>query len=318
MINKNQEIEYHIYLTGRLGNQLFQYAIAKSLQKTYGGNIILNTYEFDKYGPLWEKKHGKFKYDMGNFVVNQNVKLESVPLPWYADFRNPLTRVIKKMFPRILFKFGAKKGLLLWQRDDYIEIPQISGCGKVIVNGWWQDIRYFKNVEEELKEDIKPITAPNRDNQDLYRIIQDDESVCVSIRAGNYLLYGIREQFYFCNPEYFIESVRALNSIINSPVYIVFSDDLEWVKSNINFEKYFPNTRFYYESGKDTVEEKIRLMSSCKHFIISNSTFSWWAQFLSKNNKKRVVAPENWYADGRKCGLYLNDWILVKGLINNE
>ena len=303
MKNNKQEIEYHVYLTGRLGNQLFQYAMARDLKKKYGGNIILNTYEFDKYGPLWEKKHGKFKYDMQNFTANEKVKLESAPLPWYADFRNPITRVIKKIFPRLLFNFGIKKGLLLWQRDDYIEIPQIDRCRRIILNGWWQDVRYFENVEEELKEEIQPTTAPNKNNQDLYRLIQNEESVCVSVRAGNYLLDGIREQFYVCNPEYFLESVRVIKKKVNSPVFIVFSDDLEWVKSNINFEEHFPDTRFYYESGNDTVEEKIRLMSSCKHFIISNSTFSWWAQFLSRNNKKKVVAPENWYADGLKCGL---------------
>lgn len=78
---------------------------------------------------------------------------------------------------------------------------------------------------------------------------------------------------------------------VNNPVFIFFSDDIEWCKGNFSSIKY----ELYFESGKDTLAEKISLMSSCKHFIISNSTFSWWAQWLGQNEKKIVISPKHWY-----------------------
>ena len=107
-----------------------------------------------------------------------------------------------------------------------------------------------------------------------------------------------------------------MDSIIDNPQYIIFSDDIEWAKEYINFEKEFPEHRFYYESKGNSVEEKIFLMTKCKHFIISNSTFSWWPQFLSTSTKKTVIAPTNWFTNGDKCGLYQEEWVLIEGLKN--
>ena len=68
------------------------------------------------------------------------------------------------------------------------------------------------------------------------------------------------------------------------------------------------NCKTYYESGKDPVWEKLRLMSLCKHFVISNSSFSWWAQYLSTNEDKIVYAPKQWYVDGRKADIFEKSW----------
>ena len=98
---------------------------------------------------------------------------------------------------------------------------------------------------------------------------------------------------------------------LKDPTFFVFSDDIDWVKKNMKFPK-----STYFETGDDPVWEKIRLMYSCKHFIISNSTFSWWAQYLSRNKKKIVIAPSRWGNQTYKCkneliDIYQEDWILV-------
>ena len=104
---------------------------------------------------------------------------------------------------------------------------------------------------------------------------------------------------------------QVLGKSLNIPVFIVFSDDLKWVRNHLKLEEHFPNVKFVYESGNDSVEEKIRMMTMCKHFIISNSSFSWWAQYLCPNEDKIVVAPNMWFTNGSKNGLYMDSWNLI-------
>ena len=141
--------------------------------------------------------------------------------------------------------------------------------------------------------------------------ISNSESVCISIRGGNYLNPKVKKSLFVCDRIYFIEAVKRICSLTNNPKFFIFSDDLKWVKEYICLEKEFPNLSFQYEDGTDDVSEKIRLMSMCKHFIISNSTFSWWAQYLGNYNNKIVIAPNKWFTNGNRCGLYMQNWTLL-------
>lgn len=302
--------EIHVLLTGRLGNQLFQYAFARSLQKQYGGRIVCNTFDIDHRS--WKSKivDEKFTYAMGDFKLDENVALEDAALPWYADFTSPLIKPVKKLFPRRYFDFMARRGYLMWQRTDYMPIPKLE-CEDVFAWGWWQDIRYFQDVQTELSDEVVPVTDPLPENQYIYNAASGEESVCISIRCGNYFNPTVKKLLYVCTPEYFRNAVESITKRLTHPKFIVFTDDVDWVKENIRFESAYPQYEFLYERGSDTVEEKIRMMTLCKHFIISNSTFSWWAQFLSKSENKIVIAPDRWFVDGRRIGLYMDGWTLL-------
>lgn len=94
---------------------------------------------------------------------------------------------------------------------------------------------------------------------------------------------------------------------VRNAKFFVFSDDIEWVKENMNFPE-----DSVFESGNDPVWEKLRMMYSCKHFIISNSTFSWWAQYLSRNSEKVVIAPNKWRNKGVWQDIYQENWNIIK------
>ena len=305
-------MEFHVLLTGRLGNQLFQYAIAKYLQKEYGGKIHLNQFDLiHRSGDRKKVSSSAFKYEMAEFELDNDVKLEDVKMPWFADLSHPLIRVAKKIAPKFLFSTMAKRGYLLWQRSDYIQIPNLK-CDSVFIHGYWQDIKYLEGIQKELSKKITPTATVPLKNKYLYDLAEKPGSVCISIRGGNYLNQGIKQSLFVCDRNYFIHSIRKMDEYVHNPTYIVFSDDLKWVKDYICLEKEFPEKSFYFEDGTDTVSEKIRLMSRCENFIISNSSFSWWAQYLSVRKEKKVIAPNKWFTDGRKCGLYMDNWILVE------
>lgn len=100
---------------------------------------------------------------------------------------------------------------------------------------------------------------------------------------------------------------QIMDQKVERPHYFIFSDDIEWCKDNLPFG----NTAITFVPSDIEMHEKIRLMYSCKHFIISNSTFSWWGQFLSRNEDKIVVSPSRWNNNGYDSPLIDSSWILV-------
>ena len=130
------------------------------------------------------------------------------------------------------------------------------------------------------------------------------------IRRGDYLSPKYKH-LNVCDYQYYFESMNYIISKLNNPTFFIFSntsDDLDWIKENYSL----PGKIVYVKNDNPDYEE-LRLMYSCKHFIISNSTFSWWAQYLS-NNSGIVIAPEIWNRlnhDGI-ADLYMPNWITMK------
>ena len=151
----------------------------------------------------------------------------------------------------------------------------------------------------------------NEENKKLYQIAADTESICVTVRRGDYVSDNSIQKFVdICSVDYFLEGVQIIRKKLNTNnlSVIVFSDDVDWCRENIRFEGI---SNVFYESGNDPIWEKIRMMYSCKHFVISNSSFSWWAQYLSRNENKIVVAPSKWRNYENAMDIYESGWILV-------
>ena len=109
-----------------------------------------------------------------------------------------------------------------------------------------------------------------------------------------------------CDLPYFHKAIDIMKNRLNNPVFYLFSDDIDWAKSHLKNEE----INFVDEKTKDY--EQLRLMYNCKHFIMSNSTFSWWAQYLSENPDKIVIAPAKWMPyDTEKRDIYQDNWILI-------
>ena len=102
--------------------------------------------------------------------------------------------------------------------------------------------------------------------------------------------------------------IDIMKEKVKNPVFYIFSDDIEWVKENIDFK-----TEVKYITGNNKNYEELRLMYTCKHFIISNSSFSWWAQYLTDNKNRITSAPSKWFRNqNQKVDIYEDDWILIE------
>ena len=288
----------YVNITGGLGNQMFQYAIARKYQIETNQKIILNIYELKKF-----KKSRT--YQLNGFEISNNIEVSDEKLPWFVHRRNYINKILRKLSPKCyLFVMSKIYNSIIWYLETKTELPRLNKGKDIYIGGYWQSDYYFRDIDDIIIKDFTPKKELKAENIDLYEKIINCESICVTIRRGDYISnLKYKKLYYICDNEYFIEGVKKIREEIPSAKVFVFSDDVEWVKNNIDF-----GCETYYESGFDDVWEKLKLMSNCKHFVISNSTFSWWAQHLSRNQNKIVYAPSRWYPDNRKCDIYEENW----------
>ena len=89
---------------------------------------------------------------------------------------------------------------------------------------------------------------------------------------------------------YYKKSIRHIKKSVKNPFFFIFSDDINLIKKKFLF---LNKKNYIFIDTKSSISD-LYLMSNCKHFIIANSTFSWWGAWLSKNKRKIVCAPKKW------------------------
>lgn len=168
--------------------------------------------------------------------------------------------------------------------------------GNFYLHGFWQHESYFKSIEKIIREDFTFKTEPDKRNFDRIKAIQNRESaVCIHIRRGDYLLERNRTKLELCTLDYYKRAAAFIGERIKAPNFFVFSDDPVWAQENL----VLPYPIFFMDDyNAERAYEDLRLMSACKHFIIANSSFSWWAAWLGQYSQKIVISPRNWFKNG--------------------
>ncbi|GJM57520.1 alpha-1,2-fucosyltransferase [Erysipelotrichaceae bacterium OPF54] len=288
-----------IEICSGLGNQMFRYAFARAQalennEKLYFSKRIFKTedreYSLDKLNI--KKPNGIAPNWMVYFYILVFTFLRRINNYSLYNEKNCVDLYKKTGF----YKTALRK---------YIEIPQTKHSLKYF-NANFQSYLYFKKYENVIKEELKVIEKASSQNLIILEKIRNCNSICLHVRRGDYLDDKNKNIFDVCNFSYYSEAIKYIQKKIDDPVFFVFSEDIEWVKRQ-NF-----NGNLEYVDLNNPNYEELRLMYSCKHFIISNSTFSWWAQFLCDNPDKIVIAPKHWINDdGNECDLYMENWILI-------
>ena len=99
----------------------------------------------------------------------------------------------------------------------------------------------------------------------------------------------------FVRREYYDRGIALIAPRPKYPHVFVTLDDIEWCRENLHFD--CPTTVLGHEHKGYKFGNYLTLMSCCKHFLIPNSTFAWWAAWLSVFPDKIVVCPRNWFRD---------------------
>ena len=265
-----------VKLKGGLGNQMFQYALGRTIAQRRGTSIALDvsSYRYDKLR----------EYSLGIFKIAEK----------FGDFpRRGLARALGQRLSCNLGRLRVPGFTYVLTEKRFSFDPTVLDAPRdVYLDGYWQSEKYFKEIEHTIREEFA-LNSTMGNVQKLAERIQSTESVCVNVRRADFVSLPSSIAFHgFVGTEYYAESIKVIHARVTNPTVFVFSDEIGWCIDNLRFDC---RTTFV---GHDYAGEKFReylyLMSLCKHFIIPNSSFAWWGAWLS-NSKGIVVAPKKWF-----------------------
>lgn len=264
-----------VILKGGLGNQMFQYAFGQYISYLLKVPLFL-----DKSTYLSGSTNRLFDLDI--YRIPSNVKIVAInelKEDYYSNYKS-----IKEQ------QFNYDPFIAMKLQRFVKELNNNKFL--VLIEGYFQSEKYFYSIRETIKKNFKFSIVLNSQLIHLLTKITSTESVMINVRRGDYLekldYHGVIDEMYIK------KSMAYLNNKLKEPTYFIFSDDLQWCRTHIQKAN---NVIFVDESYYGyKYSSYLKLMSNCKHFIISNSTFCWWAAWLADNPSKKIIAPKKWFS----------------------
>lgn len=294
--------KHYVYapIRGQLGNQMFIYAMLRSL------SIDTKCLPGFSYGEGWPYALNCFK------ISNEFNSLVQLPKSNVQKFSERVFRYFFRLCktPRNQYNLSKYCNWFLGLTGIFIcpmgyvkpFIPFLKRKN-TYCDGYFQSEKYFKKHKDLIKKEFTFVDEIKKNCSSLALEISSVNAVCVHIRLGDYL--GLPD-YCVTDKSYFQRAMRFIMDNVENPVFYVFSDEpykaLELLEDN--------NIKFIPLSYSGS--ESMYLGSLCRHHILSNSSFSWWMQYLGAKDGQIVIAPSRWYNDDKIIdGLYQEHWIIM-------
>lgn len=305
-MNKNT---IYLPLQGRIGNQLFQYAFARAIQLKMPKNTKIIMDDSDIVRCKWE--NSLVYYDLPNveYIHDSIIEKEYIYSTQYflrkvyCLFTRNKNFIKKYETENKLNKFFNKKGMFFCE-NGYIE-SHLNYNKPIYIEGYFQSQKYFNDIKPDL---INLFDGKQFEGYEEYPGIQtlrNRNSVCISVKVE----HNVGSSMYdVCTMGYWKQAIEYIIDTVENPLFFICSDNVDYV-----LEHLIDSSKFDYVVQDKTkpVYVSLSVMSECKHFIIGNTTFGWWAQYLSKFEDKIVIAPSRWMAIDMPIDLYEDNWHLI-------
>jgi len=277
-----------IRLKGGLGNQMFQYAFGRLLAVKNNAEV-----KFEFSG---DKKDTRREYKLDKF----NTSVQFAGPDEAKNLQYPfgiVSRVIEKVKTIVLkrYNIGYEPGLL-GRKNGYLE-------------GYWQSYKYLEPIKDILAKELALKEPVDQKHKTILEKMRDTNSVCVQVRRGDYVTdpkTSLEHRTF--GLEYYDKAFEFLKKKVANPILFVFSDDIEWCKNNLK-----PDLPVFFSDPAMPDYEDFALAVKCKHDIIANSSFGFWAAWLNDNPGKIVIAPKKWNNKHQKehDNLLPPEWIKI-------
>ena len=251
-----------VLLMGGLGNQMFQYACGRSVAERRREDLVLHT------GVLSAPTSPR-EFQLQVFNIRAQVR-QDLEIVRDLDVLWSVQQIDSRFNSAILQ----------------------SSCPNLLLRGFWESEKYFSEIRDAIRLEFTFKEEFQLGDTNLVEQIRATESVCLHVRRTDVL--APMDQKGFVGVEYYEAALRVVAERVKKPFIYVFSDDIDWCSRNlcIRYPHMFLDPR---RNQNDAAPRDLRLMAECKHFIIANSTLSWWGAWLGSNPAKLVIAPRRWF-----------------------
>lgn len=260
-----------IELKGGIGNQMFQYAFGKFLSLKYNRPLLLNT-------SFYTSGRSDRTFDLEIFRIEEYMNAEDVIFnhQWRRD---EITFISENSYC-----FDATNHQHLESDEIYKKL--------VFVKGYWQSYKYFAPIDDLIKKQFIFKKGLSGIWKNAASEIVNSNSVMIHVRRGDYLqkldYHGVVSE------NYIDDGINYCKNNLAAARFYVFSDDIPWCREKLSrYENIrFMDERFYGENNLPYLQ----LMCQCKHFILANSSYSWWAAWLGRSKNSIIIYPRKWFA----------------------
>ncbi len=265
-----------VQVAGGLGNQLQQYALYRKFL-SLGKDAKLDLSWFTA------------KSRRGRVFMERDLELAYFDrLPMEVCTPREKARLIGPDGPAGKLKRKLFPGSVRWFHESRMYHSEIFGMEDMYLSGYFACEKYYGDILEDLRKEIRFPKSGNPLNQKMAQEMQDCNSVSIHIRRGDYLdKENIGLLGNICTEKYYKAAVRLIREQITDPHFYIFSDDAAYVREHAAGEDH---TIVDINRGKDSFYD-IWLMSHCRHNICANSTFSFWGARLNPDKGKIMIRP---------------------------
>ncbi len=287
-------------LHGGLGNQLFEYAAGYALSRRLGVPLRVDTRGIGR-------------------PADRGLQLREFNLPLDEASEATIRRLTPQWGPWwknkwILWSHRITPfRLRRWAKEESFDFDvRVLGLRPpVYLDGWWQSEKYFADCSDEVRKMFLKLDAPSPRVATLGAELAAAPQIAVHVRRGDYVENDDAAQFHGCaSLDYYLQAVAWMRERLPGVPFCVFSDDPAWARENLRFDG---PVRWIDAAPRHTTHEDFFLMGCCTHFIIANSSFSWWQAWLRDGPGQLVVAPRRWFLghDVKPGDRFPGDWHLI-------
>ncbi len=275
-------------LLGGLGNQMFQYAVGRRVALEHGVELLVDTSILEDHRIGLHEVNRGFDLDLFRLEVNaarpaDRWRFNSHGLPFPV-------RAARKLIEKVVGPgVYRERGYAFDENVIRSPVPRY-------ISGLWQSYRYSQPIRQIVLKDFSFRKGLSEKLQALANEISNKYSVVVHVRRGDYVTTASKIMFTDL-AAYYRAAHREITKRLGANLkYFIFSDDIEWTREHFSWigDQIVFVSR---ESGGGDPHIDFQLMAGGMNFIIANSTYAWWAAWLSEAPDKLVIAPHRWFQD---------------------